>query len=64
MFGKYKEFTEKHPYKHVILLMVISSFIGILIEYAVNKDFIGTALYGTIGLTLIELLRVQRNKRG
>ena len=54
MFGKYKEFTEKHPYKYVVLLIVISSFIGILIEYAVNKDFIGTALYGTIGLTLIE----------
>ena len=60
MFGKYKEFTEKHPYKHVILLMVISSFIGILIEYVVNKDFIGTALYGTIGLTLIEFLRIKR----
>lgn len=60
MFDKYKEFTEKHPYKHVILLMVISSFIGLLIEYAVNKDFIGTALYGTIGLTLIGILRIKR----
>lgn len=60
MFGKYKEFTEKHPYKNVILLMVISSFIGILIEYVVNKDFIGTALYGTIGLTLIGILRIKR----
>ncbi|MCI3028555.1 hypothetical protein LMF32_05505 [Desemzia sp. C1] len=63
MFDKYKEFTEKHPYKHVILLMTTSSFIGILIEYVVNKDFIGTALYGTIGLTLIELFRTKRNKR-
>lgn len=60
MFDKCKEFTEKHPYKYVILLIAISNFIGILIEYIVNKDFIGTALYGTIGLTLIEFLRIKR----
>ncbi|MER2295237.1 MAG: hypothetical protein ABS913_07945 [Desemzia incerta] len=47
MLDKYKEFTEKHPYKHVMILMAASSFIG-------------TALYGAIGLTLIELLRTKR----
>ena len=60
MLDKYKEFAENHPYKHVIILMAASSFIGILIEYIVNKDFMGTSLYGAIGLTLIEFLRIKR----
>ncbi|EDP67189.1 hypothetical protein CAT7_03554 [Carnobacterium sp. AT7] len=60
MFKKYKEFTEKHPYVYVILIMVFTSFIGISIEYIVNKSFIGGGLYTAIALTLIELLRVRR----
>lgn len=62
MLNNYKEFSKKHPYAHVILLMVLSSFIGISIEYIVNKNFIGGGLYTAIALTLIELFRVRRNK--
>ncbi|WP_313467499.1 hypothetical protein [Carnobacterium sp.] len=63
MFNNHKEFTEKHPYVYVILIMAFTSFIGISIEYIVNKNFIGGGLYTAIALTLIELLRVrQRNK--
>lgn len=43
--------------------MVVASFIGILIEYIVNKDFIGEGIYAATGLTLIALLRVKRSKR-
>ncbi|MER2175794.1 MAG: hypothetical protein ABS911_14060 [Carnobacterium sp.] len=62
MSNKYKEFTEKHPYANVILLMVVTSFIGISIEWIINKDFIGAGLYTAIVLTLIEILRVRIKK--
>jgi len=62
MINKYKVFTEKHPYAHVILIMVLTSFIGISIEYIVNKDFIGGGLYTAISLTVIEHIRVRRKK--
>ena len=45
MLNKYKEFTAKKQYAHVILIMAITSFIGISIEYIVNKNFIGGGLY-------------------
>ena len=60
MFKKSKVFTEKHPYAYVSLIMVITSFIGISIEYIVNQDFIGGALYTALALTIIELLRVKK----
>ena len=63
MLNNYKEFSKKHPYGHVILLMVLSSFIGISIEYIVNKNFIGGGLYTAIALTLIELFRVRRRTK-
>jgi hypothetical protein len=40
--------------------MVVTSFIGISIEWIINKDFIGAGLYTAIALTLIELLRVRK----
>ncbi|WP_407371845.1 hypothetical protein [Carnobacterium sp.] len=63
MLNKYKEYTENHPYAYVILLMVFTSFFGILIEYLVNKDFMGAGLYSSLGITLIEILRVRRKNR-
>ncbi|SDQ30204.1 hypothetical protein [Carnobacterium viridans] len=63
MFDNYKIFAEKHPYANIILIMVFSSLIGISIEYIVNQDFIGGALYTAIALTVIELIRVKRNKK-
>lgn len=63
MFNKYKEFIEKHPYAHVILIMLFTSFIGISIEYIVNKKIIGGGLYTAIALTLIELLRIRRRDK-
>ncbi|MER2226426.1 MAG: hypothetical protein ABS916_05160 [Carnobacterium sp.] len=63
MFNKYKIFTENHPYTYVVLLMVFTSFIGISIEYLVSKDFIGAGLYSSLGITLIEILRVRRKNK-
>ena len=63
MVNNYKEFSNKHPYAHVILIMVFTSCIGISIEYLVNKSFIGGGLYTAIALTLIELFRVRRGNK-
>lgn len=54
MINKYRKFIEEHPYAHIILVMLLTSFIGISIEYIVNRDFIGSGIYTAIGLTLIE----------
>lgn len=63
MFDNYKKFAEKHPYANIILIMIFTSLIGISIEYIVNQNFIGGALYTAIALTVIELIRVKRNKK-
>lgn len=63
MFNKYKEFIEKHPYTYVILIMVFTSFIGISIEYIVNKNFIGGGLYTALALTVVEFLRVRKRNK-
>lgn len=63
MFNKYNEFAKRCPYTHVILIMVFSSLVGISIEYGVNQDFIGGALYTTSALTVIELIRVRRRNK-
>ncbi|WEG74433.1 hypothetical protein [Vagococcus intermedius] len=63
MFDKYKEFTEKHPYIYVMLIMIVASFIGISIEYIVNKDFIGGGLYTALALTVVEFLRVRKRDK-
>lgn len=62
MLNNYKKFSRKHPYAHIILIIVFTSFIGISVEYLVNKDFIGVGLYSSLGITLIEILRVRRKK--
>lgn len=63
MFDKYKEFTEKHPYIYVMLIMIVASFIGISIEYIVNKDFSGGGLYTALALTVVEFLRVRKRDK-
>jgi hypothetical protein len=64
MFNMYKKNIKKYPYTHIILVMIFTSFIGILIEYIVNKNFIGGGLYTALALTVVEFLRVRkRNKK-
>jgi len=63
MLNKYKTFIKNHPYVYILLLMAFTSFIGISIEYIVNKDFIGAGIYSSLGITLIEILRVRKNKQ-
>ncbi|MDT2815167.1 hypothetical protein P7H60_08500 [Vagococcus carniphilus] len=61
MINYYKKFSKQHPYWHVILVLVLASLVGILIEYVVNKNFIGSGIYATFFLGLIEIIRVRKN---
>ncbi|WP_035051063.1 hypothetical protein [Carnobacterium pleistocenium] len=63
MFNKYNGFAKRFPYAHIILIMVFSSLVGIPIEYLVNQNFIGGALYTTSALTVIEFIRVRKRNK-
>ena len=58
----YKKFYQKHPYLNVLISLTIASLIGIAIEYIINRDFIGSGFYTASFLTLLELLRVRRER--
>ena len=60
MLNHYKDFSIKHPYWHVIFILSIASLLGILIEYLINRDFIGSGIYATIFFGIIEIFRVRR----
>lgn len=63
MFNRYKENIKKHPNIHIILVMIVASFIGISIEYITNKNFIGEGLYTALALTVVEFLRVRKRDK-
>ncbi|MBC1500165.1 hypothetical protein HB943_06085 [Listeria weihenstephanensis] len=60
MFNKWNHFYDEHPYRSVLIAVAVSSVLGILIEYIVNRDFIGSAIYGTIFYTMILLFQAKR----
>ena len=63
MFNMYKKIIKKHPYAHIIVIMIFSSCIGISIEYIVNKNFIGGGFYTALALTVVEFLRVRKRNK-
>lgn len=50
-----KHFVIKHPCLSVILLGLLSSLLGIAIEYIINRDFLYQGIYGLIFYYLITL---------
>ena len=58
----YKKFYQKHPHFNVLISLTMASLIGIAIEYFINRDFIGSGFYAASFLTLLELLRVRRER--
>lgn len=58
----YKKFYQKHPHFNVLISLSIASLIGIAMEYIINRDFIGSGFYTASFLTLLELLRVRRER--
>ncbi|MBA3925677.1 hypothetical protein [Listeria rustica] len=60
MFKKLNHLYDEHPYRSVLIAVAASSVLGILIEYMVNRDFIGSAIYGMIFYTILMLLQAKR----
>lgn len=63
MLKKYKTFSKEHPYWHVLLILSLASVFGITLEYMLNKDFIGSGVYATVFLGIIEIIRVRNRKK-
>lgn len=62
MLNYYKQLAKNHPYWHVIFILSIASLVGILIEYLINKNFIGSGIYASVLLGIIEIARVKKKK--
>lgn len=54
-----KHFITRHPYFSVILLGLLSSLLGITIEYIINRDFIYQGIYGLIFYYIITLSQIK-----
>ncbi|GMC03131.1 hypothetical protein K5E_21490 [Enterococcus thailandicus] len=57
MLNEYNKFKKRHPYLNLIIFFIIASLVGILIEYIINGDFIGSGLYTALFLMIIYLLK-------
>ncbi|MBO0432726.1 hypothetical protein [Enterococcus sp. DIV0660C] len=63
----YNKFKKRHPYLNLIIIFIVASLLGILIEYIINGDFIGSGFYTALFLMIIYLLKAwleQNNKNG
>lgn len=65
MFNEYNHFKKEHPYFNLILIFIIASSIGMLVEYLINRDFIGSGLYTTLFLMIVYLIKLwlEQNKK-
>ncbi|MBO0481400.1 hypothetical protein [Candidatus Enterococcus courvalinii] len=62
----YNKFKKRHPYLNLIIIFIVASLLGILIEYIINGDFIGSGFYTALFLMIIYLLKAwleQNNKK-
>ncbi len=65
MLKAYHKFRKFHPYLNLIIYFFIASLAGILIEYIINGDFIGSGFYTALFLMLFYLIKLwleQNNK--
>ena len=56
------ELYDSHPYLTIILLSIGGSFVGILIEYMINGDFIPSALYSVLFFNVIWMLTIKMKR--
>ena len=53
----------KQPMLYLFLLLLISSLLGILIEYVTNQSFVRSGLYSTLGLFLIAIIYLKIKRK-
>lgn len=58
MLKAYHKFKKLHPYLDLIIYFFIASLIGILIEYMINGDFIGSGFYTALFLMIFYLIKL------
>ncbi|MCP8857390.1 hypothetical protein [Latilactobacillus fuchuensis] len=60
--AKLKRILDQHPYISLLVIVVLSSLVGILVEYIVNRDFIKDG-FGTTGFVVLIALGMIRWQR-
>ncbi|MBC6309940.1 hypothetical protein HCJ66_10340 [Listeria sp. FSL L7-1582] len=63
MYRKWDLFYNNHPYWGIVIAVTVGSVLGILIEYAVNGDFLGSGIYGVLFYVIFQVLLVMRRER-
>lgn len=63
MYKKWLEFYNNHPFWSIIIVAIVGSFIGITIEYVINRDFIGSGIYVVLFYTIIQICIVLKKKK-
>ncbi|EUJ48065.1 hypothetical protein PROCOU_06178 [Listeria rocourtiae FSL F6-920] len=63
LFKKLNHFYDEHPYWGVLIAAAVGSVIGILIEYTVNDNFIGSAIYTVSFYSILMLLVGEGRKK-
>ena len=53
----------KHPILYLFLFLLVSSLLGIVIEYVISKSFIRSGFYSTLGLFLIAVIYLKRKRK-
>ncbi len=56
----YRNFMQKHPYLHLMLVMVVASVIGITLEYLINRQFQHSGFYMVGLIMFFECIRIHR----
>ncbi|MDH6365834.1 MFS-type transporter involved in bile tolerance (Atg22 family) [Enterococcus sp. PF1-24] len=63
MYDKWIKYTNKHPYLSVIIIAVISSVLGISVEYMINRQFTGSGFGVTIIFILWQLVTISKSRK-
>ncbi|SPC40145.1 hypothetical protein [Latilactobacillus fuchuensis] len=61
--AKLKRMLDQHPYISLLVIVLLSSLIGILVEYIVNRDFIKDGFWTTGFIVLISLGMIRRQRK-
>ncbi|MBC1521792.1 hypothetical protein ACSMFR_01700 [Listeria aquatica] len=63
MYRKWERFYKSYPIWSVLIVAIVASIVGITIEFIINGDFIGSAIYAVIFITVIQIIIVLNKKR-
>ena len=62
MYEKWSKYTQKNPYRSVIIVAIVASLIGITVEYLINRTFVSGGFWVTFILILGQFLIIKKRK--